>query len=116
MGGNMNIDELTLGQLKQIKSMCGGAKENFEHPYKIGQGYLIRTVTHYYTGQLDWVGDKELRLSNAAWIADTGRYHKAFESTDNLSEVEPIKGDAIIGRGAVIDAVEWMNNLPMAVK
>jgi hypothetical protein len=43
MGGNMNIDELTLGQLKQIKSMCGGAKENFEHPYKIrSYDYLMR--------------------------------------------------------------------------
>lgn len=81
-------------------------------PYKLGQPYLVRTVTHYYTGRLTWVGTQELILADAAWIADTGRYHKALE-TGELSEVEPIKGPCIVGRGAIIDAVEWPNNIPL---
>ena len=49
------------------------------HPYTIGEKYLIRTVTHYYTGLLTDVFEHELVLENAAWIADTGRYTQALE-------------------------------------
>lgn len=79
--------------------------------YKIGQAYLIRTVTMYYTGVLEEVGEQEIKLSKAAWIADTGRYHNALISGE-FNEVEPIIGPVIIGRGAIIDAVEWPNRLP----
>jgi hypothetical protein len=108
----MNIDCLTLGQIKEIKSLVGGSETSASHPYKIGAPYLIRTVTHYYTGKLIAVHPQELLLDDAAWIADTGRYHKALE-TGEVSEVEPIKGVCIVGRGAVIDAVEWPNNIPL---
>jgi hypothetical protein len=84
-------------------------------PYQIGMAYLIRTVTHYYTGRLIAVYPQELLLDNAAWVADTGRYSAAFQSGD-LCEVEPIVGPCIIGRGAVIDAVQWPNALPRSVK
>lgn len=107
----MNIDSLTLGQLKEIQSMCGAAKSNSAHPFKIGQAYLIRTVTLYYTGIIESVGDKELVLSKAAWIADTGRYHDSLVKGE-FDEVEPIIGPVIVGRGAIIDAVEWPNKLP----
>lgn len=112
----MNIDDLTLGQIKQVKALCGVTSQHVEHPYVIGEAYLIRTVTHYYTGKLTWVGEHELVLDTAAWVADTGRYHEAFKSADKLVEVEPIIGPAIIGRGAVVDAVRWPNNLPTQVK
>jgi len=86
--------------------------EAASHPYKIGAPYLIRTVTHYYTGRLVAVHQQELLLEDAAWIADTGRYHKALE-TGEVSEVEPIKGQCIVGRGAIIDAVDWPNSIAL---
>jgi len=74
--------------------------------WKIGKCYLIRTVTMIQTGRLIKVTDKELVLEEAAWIADTGRFSDALVSLD-FSEVEPFPdGFVIIGRGAVIDAVE----------
>jgi hypothetical protein len=42
----MNLDDLTLGQVKQLQSMVGGAvpQSNDAH-WEIGKIYLIRTVT-----------------------------------------------------------------------
>lgn len=112
----MDINELTIGQLKDIKSLCGiNQGSNEAHPYKIGQSYLIRTVTHHYIGVLQWVGDKELKISSASWIADDGRYHDALRD-GKLNEVEPIIGDAVIGRGSIIDAVEWRHKCPTEQK
>ena len=75
--------------------------------WKIGKNYLIRTVTMIQSGRLVAVTDKELVLEDAAWIADTGRFSKALEDLDALKEVEPFpEGQVIIGRGALIDAVQ----------
>lgn len=85
------------------------------NPYEIGKSYLIRTVTHYLTGKLEEVGDKELVLSTAAWIADTGRFHNALRD-GTLSEVEPMPGRVIVGRGAIVDVSEWNHPLPTVQK
>lgn len=105
----MNLDKLTLGQLKQIKYFCGAEEE--PHPYDIGKAYLIRTVTHYYTGRLIQITKNELVLEDAAWIADTGRFYQAL-TEGNFDEVEPYKSKVIVGRGAIVDCVEWTNSLP----
>lgn len=76
---------------------------------------LVRTVTHYYTGNLTEVSEGELRLTNAAWIADTGRFSTAL-TTGVLSEVEPYPGNVILSRGAVIDVCAWAHPLPREVK
>ena len=76
-----------------------------KHPFNIGQGYFIRTVTHYYTGRIAEVYDNEVVLRDAAWIPDTGRFANAL-SESLFEEVEPFPvGDVIIGRGSIIDAV-----------
>lgn len=92
---------------------------NNTHPYQVGEIYLIRTVTMIQTGRLKWVGDKELVLEDAAWIADTGRFSDALLNMDALGEVEPFPdGDVIIGRGAIIDATipRWEGKLPRVRK
>ena len=97
----MNIDDLTLGQLKQIKAQTGDAAE---HPFNIGANYFIRTVTMALTGRLERVTASELVLMDAAWIADTGRFAQAVASGE-FDEVEPFPdGEVIVGRGALIDA------------
>lgn len=82
--------------------------------FKIGQAYLFRLVTLYYTGRVVKVTPKEIILEDAAWIADTGRFSDALK-TGKLNEIEPI-GTVIIGRGAVIDASLWTHKLPMEQK
>lgn len=80
--------------------------ETTKHPYKIGAIYLIRTVTMIDTGRLVEVTDQELVLEDAAWIADTGRFSDALAKS-KFNEVEPFPdGRVIVGRNAVIDAVE----------
>jgi hypothetical protein len=87
-----------------------------EHPYKIGEKYFIRTITHYYTGKLSAVFEHELVLEHAAWIADAGRFSNALAKGE-LSEIEPFPdGEIIVGRGALIDACLWSHELPAAVK
>lgn len=74
-------------------------------PWVVGTNYLIRTVTMIDSGRLVWVGEHELVLEDAAWIADTGRFADAVAKGE-FSEVEPFPaGRVIIGRGGIIDAV-----------
>lgn len=86
-----------------------------ESVWEIGKNYLIRTVTMIQLGKLKSVTDKELLLSDACWVADTGRFHKALE-TGQLNEVEMFHRDVIVGRGGIIDATEWLTDLPEKTK
>jgi hypothetical protein len=106
----LDIDTLTIKEVKQIQSLLKGSESKAESPYQIGQSYLIRTVTLYYTGKVKRVTPKEIILEDAAWIADTGRFSDALK-TGVLKEVEPM-GEVIIGRGAVVDATKWNFALP----
>lgn len=84
--------------------------------FELGKNYLIRTVTMIDTGRLVDITDNELVLEDAAWIADTGRFSKSLTTCD-FSEVEPFPDGAkvIVGRGAIVDAVE-IPKLPRDVK
>ena len=84
-------------------------------PYFIGKGYFIRTVTMHYTGRLVEVHDQELVIEEAAWIADSGRFSDALKSGD-FSEVEPLEGRIVIGRGSIIDAIPYEGKLPREQK
>ena len=87
-----------------------------DNPFmEIGDCYFIRTVTHYFTGRLIWVGDKEIVLEDVCWIADTGRFNE-FVAGKTINESEPFpKGKSvIIGRGSIIDMVE--HDLILSVK
>lgn len=88
-----------------------------KHPYEIGKCYLIRTVTQIDIGRLVAVYDQELVLEQASWISDTGRYHNALKNgVSELKEVEPYINNVIIGRGSIVDATIWHNELPKAQK
>jgi hypothetical protein len=112
----MELNNLTLGQIKEIQSLVGGSNQASPNSlYKVGEKYLVRTVTHYYTGKLKAVSNNEMILEDACWIADTGRFYDCLK--DGLSvfkEAEPFVNDAIINRAAVVDATVWNHDLPMA--
>ena len=64
-------------------------ESNHDNPFmEIGNTYFIRTVTHYFTGRLIWVGEKELCLEDACWIADTGKFSQ-FVKGETINESEP---------------------------
>jgi hypothetical protein len=101
--------ELSLSDLKQLV----GTSQT--HSFQLGESYLIRTVTLYYTGRIHAITDSDLVLRDAAWIADTGRFHDALR-TGELSEVEPFTSDVIVSRSGIIDATPWKYQLPREQK
>lgn len=112
----IKLDELTVGQVRQIQSLLGNVPAaEAKHPFKIGANYFIRTVTMNHTGRLVEVTPTELVLEDAAWIANTGRFTQALKSS-SFDEVEPFPaGRVIIGRGALVDASE-ISTIPTSQK
>lgn len=119
----MDIDKLTIGEARAIaavvRGLCSGTTEcgGPTHSIQPGANVFIRTVTHYYTGHVDSVTDSDIVLSDAAWIADTGRFADALES-GKFGEVEPYpKGVlAVVSRGAILDWSTWAHDLPRKQK
>ncbi len=108
------LDNLTLREIKELSALFNKSNPT-EHFFQIGKAYFIRTVTMHLIGKLEAVGEKELLMSQASQIADSGRFHEAIK-TGKLDEVEPFKDDIIIGRGAIVDATEWTLDVPKEVK
>ena len=86
-----------------------------ERPLTVGNAVFLRTVTLYYTGRVAEVTEQSVVLTDAAWVADTGRFSEAL-SSGILGEVEPFPGPVEIGRGAIVDVTLWAHTLPRAVK
>lgn len=74
------------------------------HPYKLGQYYAVRTLTMIQTGRLEAVYAGELVLSDAAWVADTGRWTQFLADPASASEIELFANDVIVQRSNIIDA------------
>jgi hypothetical protein len=82
-----------------------------------GQKVFIRTVTHYYTGKVLEVSDKWIKLADAAWVADTGRFAGALESGElNEVEVYPEGVPVYVAIGAIVDLCPWKHELPRKTK
>jgi hypothetical protein len=105
----MDIENLTLGQLREIQSMCG-TKTSSKHPFKIGEKYFIRTATYFQLGRLKDIQGKWLILEEACWIADTGRFHE-FLKDGKCNEYEEFTNDVYIPLDSVIDITKWSHAL-----
>ncbi len=111
----MELEKLTIGELKEITSFVNCEKD-IKHPYKVGKNYLIRTVTMIYTGRLVDVYKHELVILDAAWIPDTARWNECVEKcVFNEVEPYPLGREVIIGRGSLLDCVQ-IKTLPREVK
>lgn len=86
-----------------------------EFPFPVGDAVIIRTVTLYYTGRVQRVEAGFVVLTDAAWIADTGRWSTAMTS-GVLGEIEPYPGEVAVSLGAVIDVAPWSHTLPRDTK
>jgi hypothetical protein len=80
---------------------------------EVGKCYYIETVTKYWTGRVTRVDCDWIELEDAAWIADTGRFHEFIEN-GTASEVEPIKSGVrqLVPVACVTGVTEWPHPLP----
>jgi hypothetical protein len=85
--------------------------------WEAGKAYFIRTVTHYHTGKLVREEKDCFIFTNAAWIADTGRFAN-FLKTGIPNEVEPFPQDleVAVPKMSIVDACFWPHELPKEQK
>jgi len=86
-----------------------------DFPLAIGENVFIRTVTLYYTGKIKNISERFVTLSNAAWIADTGRFAD-FLKKGIANEVEPYVDDVHIPIGSMIDVTLFQHELLVVQK
>lgn len=83
--------------------------------FPFGGKVAIRSVTHYYTGEVIDVRAGFVILASAAWIASTGRW-SAFLADGTPDEVEPCPDQLAVSLGAIVDVAPWTHALPRSVK
>ena len=111
----MNVNEMTVGQVKEIQALMGETKSKYEPIAEVGKKIFIRTVTHHYTGEVVKCNRDWLELKDAAWIADDGRFNN-FLKTGSANEIEPFEDNVRVPIGGVLDVTSWRHALPRAVK
>lgn len=77
---------------------------------EVGTKVFIRTVTYHWLGRVEEVSKRFVRLSDASWVADSGRFGAAVEK-GTLAEVERV-GDAWVAVQSIVDVVPWRHELP----
>ena len=101
-----------LQELLEIQEASIDAFEDF-----VGKDIFVRTVTMAYTGHVEWVKGTWMKLTSAAWIADTGRFSdlvlKGKPSTS--LEVEPM-GTTVINTATFMDISLLQMSLPLDQK
>lgn len=111
---DIDIDSLTLGQLKEISKMCG-AQQKQSAPVQIGKAYLFRTVTRIEVGRVVSVCGDFIEIEDASWISDTGRYHDCLVS-GAFGEVAPYPNGAVLNSSAFLSYAPWDHPLPRQKK
>ena len=76
----------------------------------IGKKLFIRTVTYHIVGRVTGKMDMFLKMEDASWVADSGRFMNAIKE-GKLNEVEPV-GEAFVSLSAVCDMFPWNHDLP----
>ena len=100
----------------KIKDMVGedDAIELSCYDDLVGKKWFFRTVTYHLVGKVVGRFGSFLRLENASWVADSGRFMDAIKK-GSLSEVEPV-GDANINLYSITDFFPWKHKLPKEQK
>lgn len=82
--------------------------------FNVGDKVFIRTVTFHHVGQVVGVEDGFVKLEDAAWVADSGRFSVAI-TDGTLREVEFV-GEAYVNVSTIVDAFPWVHDLPTESK
>lgn len=115
----MNIEDLTLKQIREIQALTQGVVpvSQCKSEYPVGKNVIVRTVTMIYTGRLEKVTDSDLVLVDCSWIPETDRFMK-FVAEGSVKECEPYPDGlpVYVNRGALLDMCELRNDLPRSQK
>lgn len=111
----INIDELTVGEIKQIAKMAGCSSVQNDIPLTIGESYFFRTVTYHYVGRAVKVEGDFIFLEDAAWVADSGRFYNALKDCE-FKEIEPYPNGTRVNIKSVVDFCKWHGDLPLEQK
>ena len=113
----MNINDLTIGQAKELSAIFVGQQKSCPSNYPIGKNVIVRTVTMIYTGRLEQVTDSDLVLVDCSWIPETERF-MSFVAEGKVKECEPYPDGlpVYINRGALLDMCELRKDLPRSQK
>lgn len=103
--------------LRDLREMFGDRGSESGYTKLVGGNVFIRCVTHYFTGRLVRAYPDALVLTDAAWIADCGRY-AGFLATGAAQEVEPYPAglEVMVGTGSIVDISSWPHALPREQK
>ena len=107
----MNINDLTIGQAKELTALFSVSSQKTEAQFEVGKKYFIRTVTNYYVGLCESVSSQSVRLVDASWIPDTGRFSDCLYSS-TFNEVEPYPNGVTVWFGGIIDHSVFNGSLP----
>lgn len=111
----MKLSEQTQQELIKAALPMLFNQQKEELPYYVGQKIFVCTVTKYFTGEVESITGKYVKLKDAAWIADTGRFADALTKAE-FSEVEPYPNGLSFHVDNVIDFSEWEGPLPRKQK
>jgi len=113
----LNIEELTLKQIRELQSITIGASAQHPSNYPVGKNVIVRTVTMIYTGKLQEVTNSDLVLVDCSWIPETERFMQ-FVAEGKVKECEPYPDglNVYINRGALLDMCELKKDLPRSQK
>lgn len=111
-----NLELLTL---KQIRELMGSfspkvSAPKFRTAATPGRKLFIRTVTHYFLGEVVSSTEHELVLKDASWLVSTGRRDSEFllQGPNSETEIEPYPGELIVLRGVIVNMSDWLHELP----
>lgn len=111
----MGIDDLTIGEFKELAATVGGQGRAAPLPFEIGKAYLFCGVTRYFVGRVRSVVGPFVVLDEASWVPSTGRFSAALQSF-NLDEVERVPDGWVVNTAALNDAGPWNGALPKETK
>jgi len=86
--------------------------DNYEQ--LVGKSLFMRTVTYHVVGKVEKVVGTFLLLSNASWVASSGRFMNAIKE-GKLDEVEPL-GEWAVNYNTITDMGEWKHSLDIGQK
>lgn len=101
---------MEIAQVVELVNALQKPKQAVKSPFTVGNNYFIRTVTHYYTGKMKECSSQFITLEDAAWIADTGRFHD-FLKDGKCNEYEGFIEPVTIPIGSIIDITNWKHSL-----
>ena len=112
MKRTVEVSEETYQKIKDQLAEDDCEIESFEE--MVGNKYFFRTVTYHLVGRVANIMGKFLRLHDASWVADSGRFMNAIKE-GTLKEVEPV-GIAFVNLDTVTDFFPWKHSLPQEQK